>query len=399
VALGGSGQAFDNRAPSVALNYLVALQGFFPASGQSGSDGTTTYLGQVVISASDIVPPGWARADGQFLQINNNSALFSLIGFQYGGNGTSTFALPDLRDRAVIGASATLTPGTIVGANSVVLGNAQALGTITNDDALPVAGSVSIADVVITEGDAGTKLATFTLTRTGGTAAFDVSFSTANGTATAGSDYVAAAGTASFAAGVNTATVSVIINGDTTFESNETFFVNLASPTNGATLTDAQALGTITNDDAISNGNAGGILNGTSGNDFVDAQGGNDIINTGAGNDTILAGAGRDTVNAGSGNDTITGGAGRDVVNAGSGNDTIIATINDGNDIYNGDTGNDTIDYSAITVALNISLGNQAQSAQTGTDQLNSIENAIGGSGNDNITGNGAANVVVVTTP
>ena len=78
----------------------------------------------------------------------------------------------------------------------------------------------------------------------------------------------------------------------------------------------------------------------------------------------------------------------------GSGNDIIVATINDGNDIYEGGSGSDTVDYSAITVAVNINLRSQAQSTQTGTDQLNSIENAIGGSGSDVITGNGSANVL-----
>ena len=55
----------------------------------------------------------------------------------------------------------------------------------------PVAGSVSINDVSITEGNSGTKLATFTVSRTGGTAPFSVDYATANGSATAGSDYVA----------------------------------------------------------------------------------------------------------------------------------------------------------------------------------------------------------------
>ena len=69
---------------------------------------------------------------------------------------------------------------------------AQGIGTITNDDGAAIAGSVSINDVTISEGDSGTKVATFTVTRSGGTAAFDVNFATSNGTATvADSDYVA----------------------------------------------------------------------------------------------------------------------------------------------------------------------------------------------------------------
>ncbi|WP_410734068.1 Calx-beta domain-containing protein [Bradyrhizobium sp. sBnM-33] len=92
----------------------------------------------------------------------------------------------------------------------------QGIGTITNDDTV---GNISISDVTIAEGNAGTSIATFTVTRTGGTAAFDVNYATADGTATAGSDYVAQpTGTVSFAAGDLTNTISVTINGDTAIE-------------------------------------------------------------------------------------------------------------------------------------------------------------------------------------
>jgi hypothetical protein len=110
-------------------------------------------------------------------------------------------------------------------------------------------GSISIGDVTVTEGDGGTKLATFTVTRTGGAAAFAVNYATANGSATAGSDYVATSGTLNFASGVTTQTISVTINGDTTVESDETFFVNLFGATNGAAISDSVGVGTIANDD------------------------------------------------------------------------------------------------------------------------------------------------------
>jgi Calx-beta domain-containing protein/subtilase family protein/VCBS repeat protein len=110
-------------------------------------------------------------------------------------------------------------------------------------------GSVSIGDVTVTEGDSGTKLATFTVTRTGGTAAFSVNYATTNGSATAPSDYVAVAGTLNFASGINTQTIAVTINGDTTVEPDETFFVNLLGATNGVSIGDALGVGTIANDD------------------------------------------------------------------------------------------------------------------------------------------------------
>lgn len=57
------------------------------------------YLGEIRIMAFNFVPNGWARCDGQILAIQQNTALFSLLGTNYGGDGIRTFALPDLRGR------------------------------------------------------------------------------------------------------------------------------------------------------------------------------------------------------------------------------------------------------------------------------------------------------------
>ena len=111
-------------------------------------------------------------------------------------------------------------------------------------------GSVSINDRSLAEGDFGTKLMTFTVTRTGGTAAFDVNYATSDGGATiANADYTVNSGTLHFDIGVNTQPISITINGDAAFEPNETFNVNLSGATNGATISDNLGIGTITNDD------------------------------------------------------------------------------------------------------------------------------------------------------
>jgi hypothetical protein len=115
-----------------------------------------------------------------------------------------------------------------------------------------VTSSVAINDVTISEGDGGTKVATFTVTRTGAGAAFNVNFDTADGSATvADHDYLANSGTLHFGAGVNTQLISVTINGDTRIESDETFFVSLSGPTNGVGISDSAGIGTIANDDPI----------------------------------------------------------------------------------------------------------------------------------------------------
>jgi len=61
------------------------------------------YLGQIEIFAFDYAPRNWAACAGQLLPINQYQALFSLLGTTYGGNGTTNFALPDLRSRLAVG--------------------------------------------------------------------------------------------------------------------------------------------------------------------------------------------------------------------------------------------------------------------------------------------------------
>jgi microcystin-dependent protein len=84
------------------------------------------FLGEVRIFGLNFAPVGWATCDGQILPISQSTALFSLLGTNYGGNGTSNFALPNLQDRFVVGAGlgAGLTPrqvGETGGAEQVTL--------------------------------------------------------------------------------------------------------------------------------------------------------------------------------------------------------------------------------------------------------------------------------------
>ena len=62
----------------------------------------TPFLGEVKIISWNFAPRGWAFCNGQLLAINQNQALFSLLGTQYGGNGTTNFALPNLQSRTPI---------------------------------------------------------------------------------------------------------------------------------------------------------------------------------------------------------------------------------------------------------------------------------------------------------
>lgn len=68
------------------------------------------FIGQIMMTGFNFAPKFWALCNGQLLPINQNQALFSLLGTQYGGNGTTNFALPDLRSRTPIGYASSVDP-------------------------------------------------------------------------------------------------------------------------------------------------------------------------------------------------------------------------------------------------------------------------------------------------
>lgn len=86
---------------------------------------TSPYLGEIRPFGFNFAPKGWALCAGQILAISSNTALFSLLGTYYGGNGTSTFALPDLRSRLALGM------GQGQGLSQYVLGEEVGTETVT----------------------------------------------------------------------------------------------------------------------------------------------------------------------------------------------------------------------------------------------------------------------------
>lgn len=83
------------------------------------------YLGEIRLMPYAWPPKGWALCQGQTLAINTNAALFSLLGTTYGGNGTTTFQLPDLRGRSIRHASPDTPRGTMAGQEAVTLTSDQ----------------------------------------------------------------------------------------------------------------------------------------------------------------------------------------------------------------------------------------------------------------------------------
>jgi hypothetical protein len=113
----------------------------------------------------------------------------------------------------------------------------------------PSVPSISISNATVTEGNSGTVNAVFTVSLSAPSVSqVTVAYATADSSATMGSDYFATSGVLTFAPGTTVQTVSVAVLGDTVFEPNETFFVNLSNATN-ATIAVAQGVGMILNDD------------------------------------------------------------------------------------------------------------------------------------------------------
>jgi len=101
LTLGVSGNVvptpINNMQPYLVLNYCIATEGIYPSRSCS-----EPYMGEISPFAFSFVPLGYAACNGQLLTIAQNTALFSLIGTYYGGNGSTTFGLPDLTGRVII---------------------------------------------------------------------------------------------------------------------------------------------------------------------------------------------------------------------------------------------------------------------------------------------------------
>jgi Calx-beta domain/WD40-like Beta Propeller Repeat len=123
----------------------------------------------------------------------------------------------------------------------------MAVVTIVDDDPPP---TISIDDIVVNEGNSGSSVAQFTLSLSNVSGkTISVNLAAVNGTAT-GSDYTLFANLAAIAPGNMTAKVNVNITGETIYEDDETFFINLSNPIN-ATIADSQGMCTIKNDDPV----------------------------------------------------------------------------------------------------------------------------------------------------
>jgi len=236
----GQGTIVNDDSPNLTINDV---------SLNEGNAGTTSFTFTVSLS----VPAGAggvtfdiATQDNTATQPSDYTAK-SLTGQTIpAGSSTYTFTVlvngdtsPETNETFFVNVT------NVTGANVT---DGTGLGTIVNDDAAP---NLTINDVTLNEGNAGTTTFTFTVSLSSPAPAGGVTFdiATGNNTATAPSDFTAKSLTGqTIPAGSSTYTFDVLVNGDTTPEANETFFVNVTNVTN-AVVTDGQGLGTIVNDD------------------------------------------------------------------------------------------------------------------------------------------------------
>ena len=93
--------SFRKEHPGLGVNYIIALEGAFPAQGPPQVQGAM--IGEIKIFTGNYAPYGWAFCHGQLLPVADHPALFQLIGTTYGGDGRKNFALPDLRSAVPVG--------------------------------------------------------------------------------------------------------------------------------------------------------------------------------------------------------------------------------------------------------------------------------------------------------
>ena len=111
--------SYNNMQPSLAITEGLVTSGIFPP--HDGGQGTPDYIGSIRLFAFNFAPGGTTATHGQLMSISGNTAVFSLLGTTYGGNGSTNFALPNLDGRISVDA------GQSPGLANHVLGEAYGL--------------------------------------------------------------------------------------------------------------------------------------------------------------------------------------------------------------------------------------------------------------------------------
>ncbi|WP_425066857.1 Calx-beta domain-containing protein [Reyranella sp.] len=258
--------ALDTAEPAVPSLSVADV------SVKEGNSGVKLMTFTVILSAAAAGPVtvAYSTADGTATSGSDYVAASGTLAFAAGE--TSKTIDVKVKSDKVAESNETLTIH-LANADGATIADGSATGTVINDDAAATLPALSVGDVSMREGDSGTAELMFIVTLDkAATGPVSVNYATADGTATAGSDYAALTGTLTFAAGETSKMVHVVVNGDTAVEAAETFSLTLSGAT-GATIADATAVGQITDDDTKQDpGNGTGkvwLINSVSGADIV----------------------------------------------------------------------------------------------------------------------------------
>ncbi|ESQ90082.1 hypothetical protein ABAC460_09955 [Asticcacaulis sp. AC460] len=435
VAMGGGGEGFDNRQPSLALQYLIAVHGDFPVR-NGVALGEYLALGEIVAFAGNSVPSGFLPCDGRLLPIAQNTALFSILGTTYGGNGTTNFALPNLVGRNIVGAGTGFNVGQLVGSNTTTLALSDIPGLnfsgFYNDNALY--GGDNNDTINGWEGqDALTgNNGNDSLIGSAGHDTLDGGLGDDTLTGGEGDDVFIID------------TVSDLIQ-EAAGEGNDTVRTSLTwtlqNDVENLVLTGSASVNGTGNaaNNALTGNSGNNVLEGGTGNDTLDGGGGTDTLKGGEGDDVFVVDTASDVLEDSGGNDTIrssltwvlqngyenlvltgsghingtgtalnntlTGNLGNNVLDGGAGNDTLSGGA--GDDTYYVDAaGDQVIEASGAgrdSVIASVTYSLAGQSAEnltlTGSAHLNAtgndLDNALTGNSGNNVLDGGAGNDVL----
>lgn len=237
---------FDPQGQGTILNDEGPVVRITDVSKAEGNSGTSTFVFAVNLTPASSTPVtvNYATANGS-ASAGSDYTPVPLLPLTFNPGETSKTVVVNVSGDTVIEVNETFFVNLSNAAGATIFDN-QGVGTILNEE-----GSVvRVTDASLVEGASGARLLTFTITVSPPSAIpVTVHYATANGSASAGSDYQALPlSSLTFNAGESSRTVPVVVVGETLLEPDETFFLNLSNVT-GATLFDPQGLGTIINDD------------------------------------------------------------------------------------------------------------------------------------------------------
>ncbi len=248
-------QTANSNAPSITTSFELPANLQLQASagpdvsvveGDSGTVGVvfSVSLSFEVAVGEDPVTVAYTTVDGTALAGSDYAAVSGTLTFQPGAPATQTVTVQVFGDQVVEANETFLLRITEV--SEGLIGDAEAVATILNDDV-----DLSVSDVIVAEGNSGTRNAVFTVTAFGdANRPITFSYSTLNGTAQSGSDYLPQAGVIALPSGNTSTQITVTVLGDRIDEDNETFFLALTGA-QGARIADAFGQATIVDEDPL----------------------------------------------------------------------------------------------------------------------------------------------------